>query len=63
MTPLDCAAKPAFSVVLDEAEAEVREAQESAEVLLRHDLSLAGLVGVSGHVIEWWVIEVLDEAI
>ena len=37
---LDRTAKPALSMILNEAEAQVGEAQEPAEVLLRHDLRL-----------------------
>ena len=39
-----------------------RNLQKSFCVMI-HDLGLAGLVGVGGHVAKWWVIEVLDEAI
>ena len=60
---LDRTAKPALSMILNEAEAQVGEAQEPAEVLLRHDLRLAGLVGVGRHVKERWVSKVVGEPV
>ena len=50
-------------MVLGEAEAQVGEPQEPAEVLLREDLGGSGFIGVRGHVIVRRVVEVLDETI
>ena len=50
-------------MVLGEAQAQVGEPEEPAEILLRHDLGDARFIGVRGHVIVRRVVEVLDKTI
>ena len=49
---LDCGAKEAARVVLDQAEAEVGQGDEPAEIVLRHDLRGVRAPGVVRHVID-----------
>ena len=50
-------------MVLGEAEAQIGEPQKPAAIILCEDLGDSGFIGVLGHVVVWWVIEVLDETI
>ena len=62
-TPLGGAAQPARRMVPGEAQAQVGEPEEPAEILLHHDLGDARFIGVHGHVIVRRVVEVLDKTI